>query len=223
MSGNKRINLRPAAIFDLDGTLIPHTSAEKTFSFYLIRSGGLNVLNLLQMVKAVWESKGNFHALARTNKNYLKNKSVTVLNDIARHYFEPRIDTMVFPEMRKVIEHHRRAGDLLLLLTGTLDLIAACFVRYLKFDGYRAATLEIKDGKYTGKLIGILPYGIGKLEVLSSMKRQFHFDRDLTYYYANVYSDRYVMNAVENPVAVNPDRKLRLYAKRIGWKVLDVA
>lgn len=214
--------LKSSAIFDLDGTLIPHTSAEKTFVLFLLRTGVLSPLNLLQMLSAIWKSKGNFHAITRFNKSYLKNKNISKLNFLAQSYFSPRIDDMVFSEMREIIERHRHNGDILILLTGTLDLIAACFVKKLHLNGYKATTLETCDDKYTGEVCGILPYGIGKLEVLRELKNEYHFDQNKSYLYANVYSDRFVMNAVEHPVAVNPDQRLRRYAKNFGWKIIDV-
>lgn len=217
---NANHRLSSAAIFDLDGTLIPQTSAEKFFFFHLLRTGNLSFVNILEMFSAIWTAHGNFHALTRTNKCYLKNKSVKKLKDVARKYFEPQIPEMVFPKMHKTIELHRQQGKRLLLLTGTLDIIAECFVRSLHLDGFRAGTLQIRNGKYTGKINGILPYGIGKLEILRDFKTQFDFDRNKTTLYANSFSDRYVMNAVEFPVAVNPDSKLFSYARRSHWEIM---
>jgi HAD superfamily hydrolase (TIGR01490 family) len=215
--------MKKAAIFDLDGTLIPNTSAEKTFFFYLLRSGGLSILNLLQMGAAIWSARGNFHDMVRMNKRYLRHKKVEKLESVARTYFEPRIKKLVFPKMLETIQKHREDGAKLLMLSGTLDVIAGCFARELELDGCKAGSLEIKNGKYTGRLKGILPYGMGKLEVLSKLHDEFGFDRNQTILYANVFSDRYVMNAVVDPVAVNPDKKLRKYANKHGWKILDVS
>ncbi len=214
-------SLQRAAIFDLDGTLIPHTSAEKTFFFHLLHSGGLTPFNLLQMGAALWTAGGNLHKMIRGNKRYLRNKKVKKLKDIANRYFDSRIDRMIFPAMHEVIEKHRRKGDLLLLLTGTLDIVADCFYRRLNMDGYKAAELETRDGRYTGRIKGIIPYGVGKLEVLRDLRHRFHFDQNHTTLYANIYSDRFVMNAVETPVAVNPDKRLRSYAGKHDWRIFD--
>lgn len=213
--------MRQSAIFDLDGTLIPNTSAERTFFFHLLRSGGLSVIDILRMVPVLWSAKGNLHTMILKNKRYLRHKSVETFEKVAREYFEPRIQSIVYKEMLSVIEKHRTAGDLLLLLTGTLDFIAACFVRELRFDGARATNLEIHNGKYTGHINGITPYGVGKLEVLRDFRRRHNFDLNHTTLYANIYSDRYVMNAVDIPVAVNPDERLRFYAQRNQWRILD--
>ena len=214
-------HLRKAALFDLDGTLIPNTSAESTFFFYLLKNGLLPPLDVLRMATALWASGGNLHNMLRGNKRYLQGKKLSDFRRVAVKYFEPRIDTMLFPSMRSIIEEHRSRGDLLLLLTGTLDVIAHAFLHKLGLDGFRAATLETIHGRYTGRLSGILPYGIGKLEVLNDMQKQFGFDRNETVYYANSFSDRFVLNAVNEPVAVNPDKKLRLYSQKMGWKILD--
>lgn len=214
--------MRRAAIFDLDGTLIPNASAERTFFFHLLRNGGLSPSDLLQMSLPLWTSRGNLHAMMLKNKRYLRNKSVEKFNQVARGFFEPQVERLVFPKMREVIEEHRARGDVLLLLSGTLDVIAGCFVRELYLDGAKATDLERRDGKYTGRVEGVVPYGFGKLEVLRDFRHRFDFDQNHTAIYANIYSDRYVMNAVETPVAVNPDDRLRQYARRNSWRIVDV-
>ena len=214
--------MQNAVLFDLDGTLIPNTSAEKTFFFHLLKHGGLTPIDIIQMAGALWSFRGDFHAMIRGNKRYLRNKKVAKYQQVARDFFEPRIDKMIFPDMRERIERHRERGQLLLLLSGTLDVIADCFVRELRFNGGKAGRLQVRNGKYTGRLEGILPYGVGKLEVLSELRDEYHFDQNETILYANIYSDRYVMNAVNEPIAVNPDGKLRDYALRRGWPIFDI-
>jgi phosphoserine phosphatase len=92
--------LKSAAIFDLDGTLIPHTSAEKTFIFYLLRNGVLSPLNLVQMFAAILKTRGNLHAITRVNKAYLIGKDSRKLQDIARLYFEPQSRILFFRRCR---------------------------------------------------------------------------------------------------------------------------
>jgi len=213
--------LRRAAIFDLDGTLIPRSSAEWRFFIHLLRKGGLTFFDLTHMVTTLFTAKGNLHEMTRANKRYLRGKPVAIIEDVARNYFEPKVEPLVFPVMRAVIEAHREVGDLLLLLTGTLDVIAACFVRRLRFDGYRATALETKNGKYTGLVNGFMPYGMGKLEILRNMRHEFKYDQNKTSFYADSYSDRYVMNAAEEAIAVNPDKALRSYARKHGWRIID--
>jgi HAD superfamily hydrolase (TIGR01490 family) len=214
--------MRHAAIFDLDGTLIPMSSAERTFFFYLFRNKILSIINIFQMLEVLWTFHGNMHSMLRGNKRYLKNKPVDSVENIARSFFEPKIDNLIFPVMLKIVRMHREKGDLLLLLSGTIDIIADCFIRRLYFDGGIAGKLEKKNGRFTGALTGILPYGIGKLEVLSELKRVYNFDLNETTLYANIYSDRFVMNAVANPKVVNPDKRLRLYAKKRHWEIIEV-
>lgn len=214
--------MRHAAIFDLDGTLIPMSSAERTLFFYLFRNRVLSLINIFQMLGALWTFHGNMHLMLRGNKRYLKNKAVYAVENIARSYFEPKIDNLIFPVMLKMVQMHREQGDLLLLLSGTIDIIADCFIRHLQFDGGIAGKLEQRNGRFTGELSGILPYGIGKLEVLSELKRVYNFDSNETTLYANIYSDRFVMNAVAYPKVVNPDKKLRLYARKRHWEIIEV-
>jgi phosphoserine phosphatase len=57
--------------------------------------------------------RGNWHRLTRTraNKQYLRGKSAGKIEAVARQYFEPRVDNLIFPVMRSIIEAHRAAGD----------------------------------------------------------------------------------------------------------------
>jgi phosphoserine phosphatase len=173
------------------------------------------------MFRELFHVHGNWHELTRANKQYLRGKPVTAMVSVAHKIFTPRIHSLIFPVMSSVIEHHRMSGDLLLLLTGTLDFIAECFASELQFDGYKASTLETLDDLFTGNLVGIQPYGIGKLEVMRDLRKEFSFDQNTVTLYANLYSDRYVMNTAEEPVAVNPDKALRRYAIKNGWKIID--
>lgn len=212
--------MRHAAIFDLDGTLIPNASAERTFFWHLLKNGTLSPLDVLRMGKRLIAARGNLHRMLLENKHYLAGKSVEAFEEVARKYFEVWVERLVFARMKEVMEEHRRQRHLLLLLSGTLDVIASCFVRELGMDGSRATNLETKDGAYTGHVVGAVPYGMGKLEVLREFRRRYQFDQNNTTLYANLYSDRYVMNAVEEPVAVNPDSRLERYAQDNGWRIL---
>jgi hypothetical protein len=90
-------------IFDLDGTLIPNTSAEKNFIFHLLRNRILSIISIIQLLPAIWTDRGNLHKMTLLNKRYLKNRSVKDFKDIAQKYFEPRIDALIFPFMAHLI------------------------------------------------------------------------------------------------------------------------
>lgn len=213
---------RIAAIFDLDGTLIPHSSAEWVFFSHLLRRGILNPFNLVQMLGPIWSFRGDLHAMLRGNKRYLRNKKVQQIRLEARRYFDPKMETLVFPEVRALIEEHRNTDDLLLLLSGSLDVIADCFVRGLRMDGQESAHLEVRDGRFTGRISGVTPFGVGKLEAFQNLTRAFDLDLNQTTLYANMYTDRHVLNAAATAVAVNPDERLRMYASRRNWRIVDV-
>jgi HAD superfamily hydrolase (TIGR01490 family) len=213
--------MRPAAIFDLDGTLIPNTSAERTFFFHLLRTGGLSVFDVIKLVKPVLSFHGNLHRVTVANKAYLRHKKVEKFEAVARKFFEPQVKNLVFRNMAETIEKHREQDDILLLLSGTLNIIAECFVRALHLDGARTTDLETRNGAYTGRTIGVVPYGFGKIEALRELRQRYEFDQNHTTLYANSYSDRYVLNAVEKPVAVNPDKRLAQYARKNNWRIID--
>ena len=42
-----------------------------------------------------------------------------------------------------------------------------------------------------------------------------------SYAYADSFTDKEVMELVGHPIAVNPDKRLKKYAKEKGWKIIQ--
>lgn len=93
------------------------------------------------------------------------------------------------------------------------------FSEFLGVDEYIGSTLEIKADKFTGRTIGPFPLAEGKIEVLRPLLKKHRFDwPDLTAY-ADHGLDRYLLEKVGHPVAVNPRDDFKRIAKRKGWPI----
>jgi phosphoserine phosphatase len=60
---------------------------------------------------------------------------------------------------------------------------------------------------------------VGKVHHASEYVRLNQTDLAEAYFYSDSHSDLPLMNAVGNPVAVNPDFRLARVAKRAGWPI----
>ena len=78
----------------------------------------------------------------------------------------------------------------------------------------------IDNDVFTGKPNGQLCFGKEKLVRLKQFYQEIESNPDMDYYYADSFSDVYVMRKVGYPVAVDPDRHLKRYSKHKGWRVL---
>ncbi len=206
-----------AAIFDVDGTLM-RGSTERIFIRYLIERGEIGIGRLLATIPA--SLKGNPFLASKRNKLYLKGMEVQKGRDLALRCFRERILPRLSPLMREVVEGHSREGAWIILLTGSLDFLVEPLRAYLKAHRAIATRLEVRDGRFTGRIDGVHPYGREKVRLLRGVAEGGRVDFSISYAYGDSFSDRGVLGVVGNPVAVNPDPLLRLLADRKGWKIL---
>jgi phosphoserine phosphatase len=86
-------------------------------------------------------------------------------------------------------------------------------------DDVLCATLAEENGTYTGELSGAPVAGDARARMLASFARRRNLDLSRSYAYADSISDLPMLEAVGNPVAVNPDRRLGAAARERGWRV----
>lgn len=211
--------MKRAAIFDLDGTLIQGISFEKRFIEHLLKK---RELNLFDIFLSILRLPGKRDRTFRQNKYYLKGKSFEKLCSIANEFFLPQMDKLVPEEMKSIIRTHRENGDLLIIISGTLSFILDIFSKSFSFDDKRGTELEIKDGKFTGRILGIHPSNDGKAIILDDFVNKYNIDPANSTAYGNHYGDRFYLEKTGNPVAVNPDKKLLRYAQSKKWEIMEI-
>ncbi len=122
------------------------------------------------------------------------------------------------PRVLRLIDIHRRRGDFVVVLSASPhDLVEQVAARLGVHRGV-GTRAEVDDGVYTGRIDGAFCYREGKLTRL----REALGDVDLAtvWAYADSASDLPLLEAVGHPVAVHPDRALRLVATAAGWPVV---
>ncbi|MDI6850665.1 MAG: HAD family phosphatase [bacterium] len=196
--------MNKACFFDLDGTLIPNPSSEIRFLKILFRNLQISpsgvVLWLLESLfryKNFKNSKAYYHGL-KVEHVYKVLKSTQ--NKIIKAISQKAIDH---------IEQRREEGYRLFLITGAPDFIAQVVSDYLKLEGYYASFLETRNGKFTGKLKGKIPFGKNKEFILKEIAKKEGIELKNSITYADHHKDIYFLKASGNFFAVNPTRKLR--------------
>ncbi|HSV98276.1 MAG TPA: HAD-IB family hydrolase [Spirochaetota bacterium] len=143
------------------------------------------------------------------------------LDALSAEHFEKVVRDKLYGDALKMIKEQREAGDIACMITATNAVIASHVAVYLGFDYIIATMLEISDGRYTGKISGEYCVGAGKIPFM----REFCADRgsglNESYYYGDSIADLPVLEAVGNPVVVNPRETLRRIALERGWPIMD--
>jgi phosphoserine phosphatase len=90
----------------------------------------------------------------------------------------------------------------------------------LGVDHVVATRMVVEDGRYTGE-IAFYAYGEGKAEAIRELAQQRGYDLAQCWAYSDSITDRPMLEAVGNPVAVNPDKALRRHAAEVGWRLRE--
>ena len=81
--------------------------------------------------------------------------------------------------------------------------------------------LEAQRGYLTGRTVGNVCFGAGKLAAMTHLLARKGERIEDAFFYTDSYSDRPGLAAVGYPRVVCPDRKLRRFALRAGWPILE--
>lgn len=150
-----------------------------------------------------------------------KGESYDALVGRTNSFYRNTVRKLFRPGALKAIESHRSAGDRVVLLTSSTHLLARLVSSELKLDGFLCNELEVEAGVLTGRTVGPLCYGPGKLTHAREEAERYHTLLSACAFYTDSFSDLPVLEAVGRPVAVNPDVRLKRHARRRGWEVFD--
>lgn len=213
-----------AAFFDLDRTLIRRSSALALAGSF--RDHG--VIGRGQLAKAAaWQllfaARGagaeTVRRAAEEGLMVLKGFAVDDLRRIVATAMEPVLKPLVYQEPLHLLARHRERGEPVYIVSATLQEIVEEVAAELGFDGAIGSTCEIVDGVYTGRSLRAC-HGAGKAAAIRELAAREGLDLAASTAYSDSHTDLPFLEAVGNPVAVNPDRELRRIAAERGWPVL---
>ena len=74
-------------------------------------------------------------------------------------------------------------------------------------------------GRFTGRPIDPLCYGVGKLERAKGLAERQGFELSEATFYSDSITDLPLLEVVRHPHVVNPDARLRRVARQRGWPI----
>jgi HAD superfamily hydrolase (TIGR01490 family) len=236
--------LKSAAFFDFDHTLLHGdagvifgwTLAEWNFdkgrllpaeerrrynaavSAHIARTIGTGaVYKMLNAIGIIKRSK-----LIELTYGFLEGLPAAEMSKRMERVWNEKLVDLLYPRMREVIDEHRKAGRrIVIVTTGMVELVAQSKKALGEDIEIIGTTMRATDGVWEGRVDGPL-YGVHKATTVRDWATRNEIDLSESYAYSDHSSDIAFLDVVGHPVAVNPDLKLRLHARKKGWPTLNV-
>jgi HAD superfamily hydrolase (TIGR01490 family) len=211
------------AFFDLDQTITRSISGE-ALARGAYRKGLLNHWDLIRAVFLSLEFRLKLKDPLKIIDNmvsWVKGIPENSIVDLCSEVFHRVLLPSVYKEAVAEIEFHKVKNAKVVLLSSSLTTVCQEMAKHLNIDDIICSELEVKNGYLTGRPFGHICYGEEKsIRLLEYCKKNNSSPSD-AWYYGDSISDLHALNAVGNPVCVNPDKKLKKTATKRGWKVLS--
>lgn len=146
----------------------------------------------------------------------------TELDALHQEFMQTQILPMITPASRQLLAKHRAAGDFLLIITATNRFVTEPIAAELGVDALLATEPDMQNGKYTGKVSGTPCFQAGKVQRLKSWLQKSGYSLNGSHFYSDSINDLPLLEAVEHPVAVNPDDQLQDIATTRNWPIMSL-
>lgn len=216
-----------AAFFDVDNTLIQGASI-------LLLARGLakhKFFTSRDVVTMLWqqtkfrvsgnESMTDVASGREKALSFVKGRKVTEVQDLSEEIFDASMTDRFWPGTKALAQMHLDAGQQVWLVTATPVELAEVIARRLGVTGALGTVAEAVDGVYTGRLVGDILHGLGKAHAVEALAEKEGFDLSKCYAYSDSHNDMPMLSLVGNPVAINPDSRLKNAARERGWQIKD--
>jgi HAD superfamily hydrolase (TIGR01490 family) len=224
--GAGRTGAIEAAFFDLDKTIIARSST-LAMSRTFLRDGLIGPTTVLRSLYAqlVYNLVGADHERMEQARHALldltKGWEAERIRRLVRETMEHVIAPLVYREALELFSEHRQHGRDVWIVSSSGEEIVVPFAEHLGIGNVIATRSGLDDhGCYDGTL-EFYAYAGNKATAIRQVAEARGYDLARSYVYSDSITDLPFLNAVGNPVAVNPDRELRAAAHAMGWPTRD--
>lgn len=215
-----------AAFFDVDNTLVRGASLyllarkmreHKFFQFREILWFALKQLRFA----ARGEHLGDIHQIRDRALMMIRGIPVAEIEEIGNEIYDEFIEPKLWTGTVAIARQHLHVGREVWLVTATPLEVANVISDRLGLSGALGTVVESKDGLYTGALASPILHAAEKAQAVRSLAKARGISLSRSWAYSDSYNDVPLLEAVGHPVCINPDARLRAYARRRGWQVYD--
>ncbi|MGC3992639.1 MAG: HAD-IB family hydrolase [Propionicimonas sp.] len=212
------------AVFDLEGTVL---HANLVQQYLWLRDAERDMTSVPREVTKILALLPRYLAAERRDRSefirsFLRLHKGMKVADIERYVAGSagrKLHAHLLADALARVAEHRAAGHHTVLVTGGVDLLAGVAAPY--FDEVVASGLHERDGVLTGYLAAPPIVGEARAAWLRQYAESHGFDLSKSYGYGDSQADTSWLRLVGNPVAVNPDQRLYVFARGKHWEVVE--
>ncbi|MFZ5592701.1 MAG: HAD family hydrolase [Pseudomonadota bacterium] len=213
------------AIFDLDNTLLGGDS-DYLWGRFLVEQGIVDGESYERENRRYYEEYKvgtlDIHEFLRFSLRPLSEHKVETLYAWRELFMKEKIEPIMLPAARELLERHRVQGHTLLIITATNSFVTAPIAKALGVEHLIATEPEMKGGRYTGNVAGTPSFREGKVVRLEEWLRQKGWNLASSWFYSDSHNDLPLLEMATHPVAVDPDDTLAEHARLRGWPVISL-
>jgi HAD superfamily hydrolase (TIGR01490 family) len=152
---------------------------------------------------------------------FVAGKAVDEIVALGEDIYDELMAERIWSGTRALAQMHLDAGQRVWLVTATPVELASIIARRLGLTGALGTVAEVRDGYYTGHLVGEPLHGPAKAEAVRALAEREGLDLARCTAYSDSVNDVPMLSLVGRAVAINPDSGLKLEARSRGWEIRD--
>lgn len=213
----------PVVFFDLDDSLINQDVHSLWLRWRIRRDrwamveGALAILSLYRAYKKGRITHARLSSYYRTRTRGMTFSEYQISVD---HFFTDRGQLHIYPQAASLLFAYQRQGTRVVMITGADEVVARAYGRELSIDHVISNTFVIADDRISG-LSEPLCYGLGKVGLAAQYLAGLGLGLSDSAFYSDSHADLPLLEAVGQPVVLNPNPELTEAAAQRGWPVLD--
>jgi HAD superfamily hydrolase (TIGR01490 family) len=211
------LHAKKVAAIDLDDCLAQCQTGQK-FVFFLYHKKVIPFTFLIKVY--VWFIFYKLGIIKNVKEVYVKAVSFAKglserrLRELVQEFYDTVLSTHISQSAISYLDTLRKDNFELLIISNSTDAVVSEVAKRLNIPRYFATQLELDDrGVYTGNITGPLMYAEEKARTLSTLAETEHIDLHESTALSDHHSDIFMFELVGHPVAVHPNKKLRIYAQ----------
>jgi HAD superfamily hydrolase (TIGR01490 family) len=213
------------ALFDLDNTLLSGDTDVEWFAF-LTAQGALPQSEQqanVEMDRRYRAGEASVHEYVRFYLRPYPRHDIAQLREWRSQFLEKHIVPRMLPAGRDLLYSHR--NELVIIITATNRFLTEPIARAFGVEHLIATEPQMANGRFTGDVVGEPCMREGKivrLEAWLAQRRQTLLDFERSWFYSDSVNDVPLLERVTDPVAVDPDERLRAIAAERRWRIISL-